>query len=154
LEELFANSSQGEGDLAHDQRTVNVPSGSNENEGMKEVENYQMTTEDGGNESSTIARDSWTNEASISSKKRKRVPSKSAWKKGRASHGSMNDEVSASIVRLCDALATSKPTEPSYNIVKSEEPADPNAMLWRRIEDLTITANDKIDIASYLSHTS
>jgi hypothetical protein len=66
----------------------------------------------------------------------------------------MNDEVSASIVRLCDALATSKPTEPSYNIVKSEEPADPNAMLWRRIEDLTITANDKIDIASYLSHTS
>jgi len=152
LEELFANSSQADGELALDQTTVNVPSGSDDSDGVKEVENYQMTVED-GNESDTIARDSPTTDGTISSKKRKRVPSKSD-RKGKARCRSMNDEVSASIVRLCDTLISVKPADSSQNVVKSEEPIDPNASLWRRIDGLTITAKDKNDIASFLSQPS
>ncbi|WVZ98820.1 hypothetical protein U9M48_044201 [Paspalum notatum var. saurae] len=152
LEELFANSSQADGELALDQTTVNVPSGSDDSDGVKEVENYQMTVED-GNESDTIARDSPTTDGTISSKKRKRVPSKSD-RKGKARCRSMNDEVSASIVRLCDTLISVKPADSSQNVVKSEEPIDPNASLWRHIDGLTITAKDKNDIASFLSQPS
>ncbi|KAJ1265529.1 hypothetical protein BS78_08G082400 [Paspalum vaginatum] len=144
LEKLFANSSQADGELALDQSTVNVPSGSDDSDGVKEVENYQMTVEY-GNECDTIARDSPTTDGTISSKKRKRVLSKSD-RKGKARCRSMNDEISASIVRLCDTLIS--------NVVKSEEPVDPNTSLWRRIDGLTIIAKDKNDIATFLSHPS
>ncbi|KAJ1256429.1 hypothetical protein BS78_10G246200 [Paspalum vaginatum] len=127
LEELFANSSRADGELALDQSTVNVPSGSDDSDGVKEVENYQMTVED-GNESDTIARDSPTTDGTISSKKRKRVLSKSD-RKGKTRCRSMNDEVSASIVRLCNTLISVEPGDSSQNVVKSEEPVDPNASL-------------------------
>ncbi|WVZ78615.1 hypothetical protein U9M48_026298, partial [Paspalum notatum var. saurae] len=150
LEELFLNSSLADGSLALDQSTVNVPSDSDESEGVKELENYQMTGDDGGVDSDTIPRHSPSTEGTICSKKRKRVPSKNAWK-GKRCRGNMNDEVSSSIMRLCDALMCANPAATVQNNVIREEPSDPNASLWKRIDDLVITETDKIAIATYLS---
>ncbi|TKW19845.1 hypothetical protein SEVIR_4G045800v4 [Setaria viridis] len=132
-----------------DQSTVNVSSDSDESEGVKELENYQMT-EDGGNDSDTIARNSPTTEGTSSGRKRKRVHPRNPSKE-KTSRGSLNDKVSDSIVRLADFLACGNPAAPVQN-VKNDEPSDPNALLWKRIEDLTITAKDKIGIAAYLSN--
>ncbi|WVZ69856.1 LOW QUALITY PROTEIN: hypothetical protein U9M48_018579 [Paspalum notatum var. saurae] len=129
LEKLFLNSSLADGSLALDQSTVNVPSDSDESEGVKELENYQMTGDDGGVDSDTIPRHS------PSFFVRKRVPSKNAWK-GKRCRGNMNDEVSSSIMRLCDALMCANPAATVQNNVIREEPSDPNASLWKRIDDL------------------
>ncbi|KAJ1257063.1 hypothetical protein BS78_K226300 [Paspalum vaginatum] len=147
LEELFLNSSLADGSLALDQSTVNVPSDSDESEGVKELENYQVTGDDGGVDSDTVPRHSPSTEGTICSKKRKRVPSKNAWK-GRRCRGNMNDEVSSSIVRLCDALMCANPAATVQN---NGGAIGPKCFTWKRIDDLLIIETDKLAIAAHLS---
>ncbi|WVZ94548.1 hypothetical protein U9M48_040428 [Paspalum notatum var. saurae] len=142
-----------DGSFAVDQTTVNVSSDSDESDGLKELENYQMIGDDDGTETDTIAFHSASTEGTACSKKRKHLPTRNV-SKGRTRHGCMNDEVSASIVRLCDALVCGKGTgnTTTENKIKSEEPVDPNASLWQRIEVLPIPTRDKIEIAKFLSN--
>lgn len=110
--------------------------------------NYQMLGEDGGNEYDIIAQNSPTTESTNSNKKRKCVSSKNA-SKAKVSRSNMNDEVSASIVRLRDVLAARNLAAPIHNNAKTKEPSNPNALLWKHIEDLTITTKDKLAIAAF-----
>jgi hypothetical protein len=81
-------------------------------------------------------------------KKRKRVtssPSKNPTK-GKANKGKVSsDDIAASIKKLADSLAA--PIIPMQQM----PPADPYANLWKRINPLTITAKDKLEITAHLS---
>lgn len=118
-----------DGSFALDQSTVNVPSESEESDGEKELENYEMTGDDGGTESDTIALHSVSTEGTVYSKKRKHIQSK-YMPRGRTRRGNMNDQVSASLVRLCDAITHGKAAESDGNKIKNNEPLpDPNASM-------------------------
>nr|CAB3495780.1 unnamed protein product [Digitaria exilis] len=59
LEELFIDQSQADGSFAADQTTVNIPDGSYDNDGIKEIEGYNFTVgTDEDADSDNIARHS------------------------------------------------------------------------------------------------
>jgi hypothetical protein len=146
LEELFSDQSQADGSLAIDQTTVNVDDGNDDSE---EHEGYPIPVDSDEADSDTIGRHSPKLELDGNplNKKRKRVtssPSKNPTK-GKANKGKVsNDDIAASI-KLADSLAA--PIIP----MQPMPPADPYANLWKRINSLTITAKDKLEIAAHLS---
>lgn len=141
LEELFGGSAHADGSLAID---VNAASDNDESEGGNDLENYTSTADQGPTDSDTIARPS-TTERTSSSVKRKHLksPAKRAFKKtwkGKSDRARVSeDEVASSIVSLAKTVNSAMLAN-----------TDPNANLWRRIESLTLTASDKIELATFL----
>lgn len=151
LEELFSDQSQADGSFAADHVTIkDVSSGEDD---MECPRDFQGMEDNDGNESDTIARNSPVDvdePSSTSSKKRKRAkspPKKISKEKSARPSKISNDDIAASIKNLADSLAAVAP--PSYATLPARE--DPHAELWRRIDALTITAKDKLEIASHLS---
>nr|CAB3451504.1 unnamed protein product [Digitaria exilis] len=149
LEELFIDQSQADGSFAADQTTVNIPDGSDDNEGIKEIEGYNFTADtDEDADSDNIARHSPKTDLDGNPPSKKRKCEKSNSKKSAKSKVSTTD-VSASIAMLVDSLL--KPPPPPPIPVQPVVPADPYANLWKRINDLTITSKDKLVIVDHLS---
>jgi hypothetical protein len=147
---LFSDQSQADGSLAIDQTTVNVDDGNDDNEDVVEHEGYPIPVDSDEADSDMIGRHSPKLEldGNPMNKKRKRVtssPSKNPTK-GKANKGKVSsDDIAASIKKLADSLAA--PIIP----MQPMPPVDPYANLWKRINSLTITAKDKLEIAAHLS---
>ncbi|KAF8759308.1 hypothetical protein HU200_010346 [Digitaria exilis] len=132
-----------------DQTTVNIPDGSDDNEGIKEIEGYNFTADtDEDVDSDNIARHSPKTDLNGNPPSKKRKCEKSNSKKSAKSKVSTTD-VSASIAMLVDSLL--KPPPPPPIPVQPVVPADPYANLWKRINDLTVTSKDKLVIVDHLS---
>lgn len=149
LEELFIDQSQADGSFAADQTTVNIPDGSDDNDGVKEIEGYNFTADtDEDADSDNIARHSPKTDLDGNPSSKKGKYEKSNSKKSAKSKVSTTDVV-ASIVMLVDSL--SKPPPPPPVPVQPVVPPDPYANLWKRINDLTIMSKDKLMIVAHLS---
>ncbi|BAS87617.1 uncharacterized protein [Oryza sativa Japonica Group] len=149
FEELFVGCSKADGSLAMDQFTANTSSDSDGSGSIKELEEYTFPLQDGGNDSDTIPRYSPTTDATSSGQKRKFVksPTKKIVKHKTSRHKAEEDELIASILRLANSLASAQ----SVASVEVPSVGDPNASIWKRIEDLTIPASDKIELAIFLT---
>ena len=151
MEELFSHQSQADGSLAIDQTTFNVDDGNGDNEDVVELESYPILVDSDEADSDIIGRHSpkLDLDGNPLNKKRKRVsssPSKNQSKVKAINKGKVsNDDIAASIKKLPDSLAA-----PVIH-VQPMPPADPYANLWKRINSLTITAKDKLEIAAHLS---
>lgn len=80
---------------------------------------------------------------------RKRIKSlaKKHTKDQRTRGKASNDDMATSIMRLTDSLVSSNPA----TSINQNAQSDPNTNLWKRIENLTVTAKDEIDIAAFLA---
>ena len=146
MEELFFDKSHADGSLAADQTTVNVPDDTDDNDGIKEIEGYNLTADtDEDVDSDTIARHSPKTDLDGKPSSKKRKCEKLDSKKSAKSKVSTTD-VAASIVMLAGSLSKPPPVP-----VQPVVPVDPYANLWKRINDLPITSKDRLVIVAYLS---
>ncbi|KAK3142533.1 hypothetical protein QOZ80_4BG0347790 [Eleusine coracana subsp. coracana] len=155
LQELFLNHAKADGSLALDQSAMNITSDSDDNDSVKELEGYALAGDDDQNDSDIIPRNSpidlevTVDPSSGPSKKRKHMksPTKKVSKASRNGKVS-NDEMANSIIMLIESIKSS-----NNNVapVQQVAPADPNANVWKRIEDLTFSAKFKLEIATFLS---
>ncbi|XP_052157668.1 uncharacterized protein LOC127775461 [Oryza glaberrima] len=143
FEELFVGCSKADGSLAIDRFNANGSSDSDGSGSIKELEEYIFALEDGGHDSDTIARNSPTTDGTYSGHKRRSVksPTKKTLKHKTSHKEEEQDELAGSILKLANKLAS----------VEQSIVGDPNASIWRRIEDLTIPASDKIELATFLA---
>ncbi|XBI39953.1 hypothetical protein VPH35_124624 [Triticum aestivum] len=142
LEELFSDSSHADGSLAID---VNNASENVESDGSSETSSHTSTAEQGLSDSDMIAPNSPA-EGTSSNLKRKHVkaPHKKKPKVKARRARVLDDDVAASIVSLAETVKSAAPIQPIAA-------TDPNANLWKHIESLTLPANEKIELATYLA---
>lgn len=147
LEELFGESIKANGSFAVDLSTVNDTHESDDGGSGQDLEQYVWTFEDDGNDSDTIPRNSPTIEGTSPSQKRKyfKSPSKKPSKDKSSRKRASNDQMVASIIKLANHLASGNHGPPP------PPPQDPNTILWKRIQDLTVTNKDKLEIAEFLT---
>ncbi|KAF7078855.1 hypothetical protein CFC21_083210 [Triticum aestivum] len=141
LEELFSDPSHADGSLAID---VNDASENVESDASSETSNHTSTVEQGLSDSDMIAPNSPA-EGTSSNLKRKHVKAPHKKPKVKVHRARvLDDDVASSIVSLAETVKSAAPIQPIAA-------TDPNASLWKHIESLTLPANEKIELATYLA---
>jgi hypothetical protein len=153
MQELFSGSNA-DGSLAMDQQTccdVDNKSDSSDDEGLNNISSYarpiDIAAEDSDTLPSPTCADNGSSGTSRAGKKRPRgskSPSKKQQPKPKNRFTDATEKISNTMDHLVDQLGNPPPPPPVPQF------CDPYASLWKRIDALPISTNDKVVVGNYL----